>query len=234
MTAVAVRRAPLRNFAGPGPWLATAYLFSYLPTGLVFFCCGLAVAAVCVALAVTWLALPLLVGAAGLLRGAAHVERRRAALVGEKIEPAVRRLGGPGLLAMIRAAWRDAATWRACAYMVPMFPLLFVMDVGVLMLWLVTLAGVTVPAWYSSVSMRLPDGTETFGLWLGYPVDTLPVALLTAAGFAVLALAAAYLVIGAALLHRAVAKALLGPPVDPLDEAKRMLAEPGPLDHVNA
>jgi hypothetical protein len=58
MTSVVVRRAPLRNFAGPGPWLATVYLFSYLPTGVVFFACGLAVTAVCVALVVTWLALP--------------------------------------------------------------------------------------------------------------------------------------------------------------------------------
>lgn len=229
MKPVVARRAPLRNIAGRGPWLATAYLLSYLPVGLALFGLGLVVAVACLVPAITWLGLPLVVGAAALARGASHVERRRALLVGERIEPAPHSPVGPGLSAKVRSALRDPGTWRAFAYVLPMFPLLFLMDMGVLVLWAFILAGVALPVWYWSVPLRLPDGTRAHGLWLGYPVDNLPVALLTALGFAVLALAMAYLVIGAALLHRAVARGLLGPRLDPLREAKRMLAEPGPL-----
>jgi hypothetical protein len=162
-----------------------------------------------------------------LLAALGHVQRLR--IIGEQIEPAPRRPAVHGMLAMIRSAWLDPGTWRACAYVLPLFPLLFVLDLSALVLWVFMLAGATLPIWYWSVPLRLPDGTRSHGVWLGYPVDTLPVALFTAVGFAVLTLATAYLVIGAALLHRAVARSLLGPRLDPLGDAKRFLAEPGPL-----
>jgi hypothetical protein len=133
------------------------------------------------------------------------------------------------MFAKVRAAWGAAGTWRACAYLLLLFPALLMLDVVALALWVAALAGVTLPAWFWSVPQALPGGGRTHGVWLGYPVDSLPVALLTAAGCAVVALAAAYVVVGAAVLHAGVARSLLGPAVDPLADAKRVLAEPGPL-----
>ncbi len=54
-------------------------------------------------------------------------------------------------------------------------------------------------------------------------------ALAISAAFFVLALLGAYLVVGAAHAHAAHARTPLGPYVDPLAAAKRMLAEPGSL-----
>jgi hypothetical protein len=229
MTPVTVRRNALRNVAGPGPWRATVYLLSYLPVGTALFGGVLVVFVVSFLLNITWLGLPLLVGAAAIVRGAALVERRRATLVGRAVEAPPRPVAGPGVFAKVRAGWRDRGTWRACAYLLLMFPVLLILDVVALALWVVALAGITLPVWFWSVPLELPDGSRTHGVWLGYAVDSLPVALLSAAGFVVVALALAYVVMGAALLHAGVARSLLGPSVDPLAEAKRMLAEPGPL-----
>jgi hypothetical protein len=230
MTTIVVRRSPLRNIAGWGLWRATVYLASYLPTGLVLFGGGAVMLVVCLPAGITWLGLPLLIGAAAFARGAAHIERHRALLVGERIEPAPRAQAGHGLIGTVRSVWSDRGTWKAAGYVLLLFPLLFVLDFGALLLWVISLAGVTLPLWYWSLSMRVPNGTRINGMWLGYPVDNLPVALLTALGFAVLAVALAYVVIGAAVLHRAVVAALLGPRLDPLAEVRRELAEPGPLN----
>lgn len=229
MTRVTLRRNPLRNVASGGPWRSMLYLFSYLPVGTVLFGGVLGVFVVSFVLNITWLGLPLLVGAAAIVRGAALVERRRAVLVGPPVPARPRYPTGPGVFAKVRAAWRDMGTWRACAYLMLFFPALLIMDAVVLGLWVTTLAGVTLPAWFWSVPLKLPDGGRTHGVWVGFAVDSLPRALLFAVGCAVVALGVAYLVVGAALLHARVARSMLGPVVDPLAEAKRMLVEPGPL-----
>jgi Putative sensor len=228
-TAVAVRENPLRTVAGSAPWRSAAYLLSYLVVGPALFGGVLVVLVVTLVLNISWLGLPLLVGAAAIVRGAAHLERRRATVVGVAIEPTARPVSGPGLLKRARAAWRGPHTWRLVGYLVLLFPLLYLLDLTVAVAWVAALAGITLPVWFWSVSVDLPGGSRAHGVWLGYPVDSLPVALLTAVGFVVLAAALVYPVIGAARLHAAVARSLLGPRVDPLAEAKRMLAEPGPL-----
>jgi hypothetical protein len=229
MTRVTLRRNPLRNVASPGPWLSTVYLLSYLPVGPLLFGGVLGVFVVSFLLNITWLGLPLLIGAAAIVRGAALVERRRAVLVGRVVEPRAQPVVARGVFAKVRAAWRDPGTWRFCAYFVLFFPPLLILDVVAVVLWVTALAGVTLPIWFWSVPLELPGGGRTHGVWLGFAVDSLPTALLSAVGFVVVALAFAYVVVGAALLHARVARSLLGPAVDPLAEAKRMLAESGPL-----
>jgi hypothetical protein len=123
------------------------------------------------------------------------------------------------VFAQVRTRWRDPATWRDCAYLVVLFPALLLLDTLTLVVWLTLLGGVVLPVWYWSVP----------GSLLGHFVRNLPTALLVAVGCAVLAFYTSRLVIGVALLHAAVARALLGPRIDPLADAKRMLAEPGPL-----
>jgi hypothetical protein len=129
-----------------------------------------------------------------------------------------------------------------------LFVPLLVLDVVALVIWLAFLAGVTLPLWYWSIPQRWQDGQSHHGVMIGYLpngphtvivinghdgfgvwIDDLPTALAAAGVFFVLSLLGAYLVVGAARLHAAVVRSVLGPPVDPLAAAKRMLAEPGPL-----
>jgi uncharacterized membrane protein SpoIIM required for sporulation len=115
---------------------------------------------------------------------------------------------------------------------------LVALDAATLVIWLGLLAGLSIPLWYWSVVSHRPDGRTAHGISLGYlPHAGSPsiwignpgTALLVAAIFFVLCLFGAYLVVAVAHLHGAVARLLLGPRVDPLAEAKAMLAAPGPL-----
>src|SRR3979490_436063 len=74
-------RNPLRMFFSTGPAAATAYLLSYIPVGALMFAIVLTVVAVSGTLSIIWIGLPLLVGAAVIVRGCAEVERWRALLV---------------------------------------------------------------------------------------------------------------------------------------------------------
>jgi hypothetical protein len=157
-----------------------------------------------------------------------------------------RKLAGPGILVRVRTQWRDPATWRDIAYLMGMFIPLVIMDLVVVALWLVFLAGITLPIWY-----RFPEQSYTGGVAHGvqfgyFPngpnghpgyglfVNTLPKALLAAAVFLVLWLLFNYAVIATARAHATVARALLRPPADPLAEVKDMLSRPGPLAPLTA
>ncbi|MEU0743770.1 sensor domain-containing protein [Streptomyces sp. NPDC006134] len=212
---------PLPLLRSPEPWRATAYLAGYVVLGPVLFAFCLAALLVSAALNITLLGLPLLIGAAAVLRGAAHVERLRTALVGPPVPADYRPVEPAGVLAAVKARWSDPATLRDLLYLVALFVPLLLLDVVALLLWLTTLALVLFPAWYWTV----PDGSA-LGL---LRVDNLPLALLVtvvACGCALLTVCAA---VGAARLHAAIAHKLLGPRTDPLAAAKRLLAEPGPL-----
>jgi hypothetical protein len=238
---LSLQRNPLRLLPSPAPWVATAYLASYLPIGALCFAIGIAVAASAV-VNITWLALPWLIGMAAILRGAATLERQRAQLVGPPIPVPYQQVVGTGMFAHIRTRWRDRATYRDCAYLVGMFAPLIILDLVALAAWLACLAGITLPAWYWSVPAHWnggptvhgivlghlphgPRGPGGFGVWIGSPLA----AGITAAVSLGLAPFAAYIVVGAAITHRALARTLLGPYIDPLREAKNVLAAPGPL-----
>jgi hypothetical protein len=76
-----VRRNPLRLAASAGLWAAAWYLLSYLVVGGALFAAGFTAVTAAAGLAITLAGLPLLVGAAAVLRGCANVERLRLALV---------------------------------------------------------------------------------------------------------------------------------------------------------
>jgi hypothetical protein len=203
------------------PWRATAYLASYLLTGPVLFAFCLATVVVCFVLNITMIGLPLLIGAAALLRGGAHLERFRARLVSGPVAADYRTVEPTGIRAAVKARWSDPATLRDLAYLVCLFVPLLVLDAVALVIWLTSLALTLVPAWYWAV----PDG-GALGI---LRVDTLPTAFAAALVACVLLPVTGYVVTAAARLHRAVARKLLGPRTDPLSAAKRLLAEPGPL-----
>ncbi|HEY7324042.1 MAG TPA: hypothetical protein VH520_04375 [Streptosporangiaceae bacterium] len=68
-------------------------------------------------------------------------------------------------------------------------------------------------------------GDHSWGLF----IDTLPKALLAAVVCLILFLIFNYAVVATARAHVAVARGLLGPPEDPLRQAKEVLGRPGPL-----
>ena len=233
-------RNPLRMFFSPAPWAATAYLLSYIPFGTTLFATTVAVVATSTALSASWLCFPLLVGAAGIVRGAAEVERQRARLVSAPIEASYRPVTGRGVLAQLKTRWRDRATIRNVLYLVAMYPPLLLLDTVLVALWLLGLGMITIPAWFWALPQTWPNGDTGNGLMIGLRpagldgtggvwIGDVPTALLFAfIGFE-FALLAGYGVVAGARLHRHLARWFLGTPRDPLAPALRILAEPGPL-----
>jgi len=231
-------------FFSTAPWAATAYLGSYLVLGPLLFGIALTVLATAVSLSIIWVTLPLLAAAALVIRGCAQIERARAALAGVRIAVPYQQITRTGLMAQIKTRWRDPATYRDCSYLFVLFGTLMLLDAVAFAVWVSFVAMITLPLWYWSIPHTWEDtGVRDHGVMIGYLphgphmsdggfgvwIGTLPAALATAAVFLVLSCFAAYLVVGAARTHAAVARGLLGPRVDPLWQAKQVLTEAGPL-----
>jgi hypothetical protein len=241
MNALSLRRDPVRLALSKAPWSAAWYLFVYLFTGSVLFAIALTAALTGAVLSITLAGLPVLVAAAVTIRWCADVERARLRPL-SPIEGRYREVTSPGVMAQLRTRWRDPATWRDIAYLIGLYAPLLALDLAVLTVWLVFLAGITVPAWYWAPFQTIhghrfhgyqigyfpngPHGHPGYGLY----VDTLPKALLAAAVFLVLFLLFNYVLVATARLHASTARALLSAPEDPLEEAKEVLRRPGPLN----
>lgn len=215
----------LRLLLSASPWRSTAYLISYLVAGPALFAVTVTAVVVSCVLCVTWLGVPLLVAAAGVVRGCATMERLRTGIVAEPVVGTYQVVTESGLFSQIRTRWRDHTTRRDCAYLVVMFVPLMVLDLVVLVLWLSFLCLAATPLWYWAG----PDLGHTI---FYIRIDSLGSALAAAVLGLVLTLFGAHLVTWTARLHAHVARSLLGPWTDPLAEAKRMLAAPGPLSRV--
>ncbi|MFI6472228.1 sensor domain-containing protein [Streptomyces sp. NPDC050516] len=232
-----VRSNPVRMLCSAAPWRATGYLATYLLAGPALF----AVATLAVVLGLVFMQLTvtvaLTVGSAWVIRCLAQVERGRAVLVDEPVPYAYQEATQPGLVGQLKARCGDPVTFRDIACLVLMSPFLLLLDLLALTVWLVLLAGVSLPLWFWAVNSRQADGSSANGVWIGGPddgdpgfrIDSWPAALIVAAVCLALVLYASYLVVAAARLHLTVAHTLLRPPPDPLARAKRILTEPGPL-----
>lgn len=238
-----LRANPLRLAWSAAPWRAAGYLASYLAVSWVLFSIAFTTVTVAAALAITIAGIPLLIGAAAVVRGCANVERGMLRQVfAEPVSGRYCQVTEHGLLAKLRTRWRDAATWRDLAYLLGLWVPLYALDTIVLTVWLTLLAGVAAPLWYWAPEQDFGNGTTAHGLALGYfpngPhghgavglfVDTLPLALLAAAGFLAAFLLFNYVLVATARAHARVARSLLRAPADPLAEAKEVLTHPGPL-----
>lgn len=234
---------PLRLAVSPGLWAGAGYLLGYQVVGWALFGIALTLSVTALALSVTLAGLPLLIGAAATLRGCANFERWRLRMVfPEPVRARYRRAARPGVMAQVGTRWKDPATWRDAAYLLALFVPLVIIGFAVLLVWLVLLAGITVPAWYWAPVQDFPGEGSHHGLPLGYfphgpsrPgtagifVDTLPKALLVALACLVLVLLFNYVLMAAVRMHATVARALLRSPADPLAPAREMLSRPGPL-----
>ena len=242
MNTLSLRRNPLSLVWSRALRTAVWYLLGYQVVGWVLFAITLSAVLTGASLGFTLAGLPLLIAAAAVIRWCANVERLRLrAVYGQPVAGRYRESTGSGVMARLRTGWRDPAIWRDIAYLLGMFVPLVTLDLAVLVIWLVFLAGITLPAWYWAPWQTVhgqtfhgyqigyfpngPHGHPGYGLY----VDTLPKALLAAGIFLILFLLFNYVVVATARLHAAVARDLLRPPEDPLKEAKELLGRPGPL-----
>jgi hypothetical protein len=247
-TRLRLYRNPLRLAVSASPWRAAWYLAGYVfVTGWVLFAAAFTATVTAAVFTITLAGIPLLIAAAGVLRGCANVERARLReVLTERTRGRYRAVTRPGVMAQLKIRWQDPATWRDVAYLIGLWVPLFILDTVVFSVWLTFLAGITLPAWYwaprGNAGLGYTSDTSIHGVTFGYfphgpngpggvglYVDTLPKALLAAAGFLVLFLIFNYVLVLTARAHAAVARSLLRAPADPLAEAKDVLAGPGPL-----
>lgn len=241
-----LRANPLRLVFSAAPWRAAAYLGGYLLLGWVLFSAAFTVSVLAAVLTSTVVGAPLLVAAAAVVHGCARVERGRLRLAFAAPIPARRADRQPvrGMWARAKQAW-GGRTWREVSLLVGLWAPLYVLDAAVLAIWLLLLAGTLMPFWYWAPTHAcigycvantargvelgsFPHGPHGPGAH-GFYVDTLPKALLAAVAFAILFLVFSYVLVLTARMHSRVARTVLGPPVDPLAEAKEVLERPGPL-----
>jgi Putative sensor len=238
------RRNPLRLAVSGSLWRSVWFLMVYVfATGWLLFAAAFTASVTAAVLTVSIVGIPLLVAAAGVLRGCANAERARLASVFTRpVRGQYRPVTRKGVAAQATTRWKDRATWRDLAYLVGLWPALFILDTVVFTLWLVFLAGITLPIWYWAPESTFNHGVTAHGVQLGYfpngpdglgghgfYIDTLPRALLAAAVGLILFLLFNYVVVLTARAHARVARALLRPPADPLADVKDVLAHPGPL-----
>jgi hypothetical protein len=241
-------RNPLRLVGSRSTWRAAAFLAGYVfIAGWLLFAIAFTATVTAAVFMITLAGIPLLVAASGALRGCAAAERARLRpVLAGPVRGGYRPVTRPGILGQVRTRWGDPATWRETAYLIGLWPVLFILDTVVLTVWLTLLAGVTLPVWYwaprGNVGLGYANGTPVHGVTLGYfphgpngaggwglYVDTLPRALLAAAGFLVAFVLFNYVLVLTARAHARIASALLRAPADPLAPAKEVLARPGPL-----
>ncbi|GAA2398682.1 hypothetical protein GCM10010420_26140 [Streptomyces glaucosporus] len=228
---------PLRMLFSPAPWRATGYLAGHLAAGPVLFAVATAAVLAGAVFSQLTVTVALIVGSAWVVRCCAQVERGRAALVDEPIPYVYQEATEPGFAGHLKARCTDPAFFRDCCYLILLFPFLLLLDALALAVWLLLLTGVSLPLWFWAVESRLAGGGRMEGVRLGRSdgtgigvwIDTWPAALTASAVFLVLAAYASYAVVAAARVQLTLAHTLLRPPPDPLAQAKRVLAEPGPL-----
>ena len=241
MNTLSLRHGPVRLLFSRDLRAGAWFLLGYLVTGWMLFAIALAAALASALLAITLAGIPLLIAAAATIRWCATMERFRLRPFCGEVGTGYRPVTGAGLLARVRTEWRDPALWRDIAYLLGLFVPLFALDLVVLTVWLVFLAGITMPAWYWA-PWQTVHGVRYHGAQFGYfpngphgrpadgfYIDTLPKALLAAVVCLILFAAFSYVLVATAKAHLTVARNLLGKPGDPLREAREVLGRPGPL-----
>jgi uncharacterized membrane protein len=242
-----LRHNPIGLLLSASLWRSAGYLVGYQLVSGVLFAIAVTTVSVVIAFSFTIIAVPLMLAAAArVIRGCADVERNRLRPVlagpGDGCYPPA---AGPGSWRQALARWTDGTTWRELAYLVGLMPILTIADTLVLSVWGALAAGITLPLWYShatGVCIGTCAAPNAPGVMIGYFPhgphgagahgfygDSLQSALLVAAACAVLFLLMNYVLVAAARLQAKTARAVLGPPSDPLAPARAVLAGPRPL-----
>ena len=168
-TRLRLYRNPLHQLVAGSTWRAAWFLLAYLVFGWLLWGAVLAASLTTVILAITLAGIPLLIGTAAVIRGCANAERwRLRGVLAEPVRGGYRVARQPGILNQVRTRWRDPATWRDFAYLFGLFPLLWAVDLAVIVVWLVLLSGITLPAWYWAPPETFNNGQSAHGVQLGY------------------------------------------------------------------
>ncbi len=228
-------------------WRSAWYLLAYQVLGGLLFAVSFTASVVAASLGITLAGIPLLIGASSVIRGCATLERARLrAIFPGRLPVRYMEANRPGLFANAGTRWKDPATWHELGYLVGMFVPLMILDTVVLSVWIVLLAGITLPIWYWAHVNHYAQGTAVHGVPLGnFPngpsghgaagiyIDSLPKALLAAVICLILFVLFSNVLVATARAHATVAKALLRAPEDPLAEAREVLSRPGPLNSLS-
>jgi hypothetical protein len=224
-------------------WRSAWYLLCYQLLCGLLFTASFTAAVVAASLSITLAGIPLLIAASSVIRGCATLERARLRLIFPgRLHVSYLKPTRPGLFAAAATRWKDPATWHELGYLVGMFVPLAILNTVVLYIWIVLLAGVTLPIWYWAPVNHYPHGLTVHGVQLGnFPngpsghgavgiyIDTLPKALLAAVISLILFALFSNVLVATARAHAVAARALLRAPEDPLAQAKEVLNRPGPL-----
>jgi hypothetical protein len=183
--------------------LDAAYLTLGLATSVVAFAVWVAALTLSLTLAILIIGLPVIVGAAYVMRWTAELDRRNAALVfGRPVRGVYRSHRARSLGARVLATLRDPQVWRDLAWLITHSVVGFAFGVLAVTLIGIVLGLAALPVYY----WALPEGMH-FGLWTA---DTLPEAL----GSALLAIPAAFITVwvlrGLAKFHASLAVEFLG------------------------
>ena len=168
--------------------------------GLTLWITGVTVS---LSLAITYVGLVIGLGTLLACRWFARLERRRAAIVGERIEERYAPLDDVRWTARLHRLIGEASTWRDFAWTGLSGVIVMTLSSIALTLWGLVLGFVTLPAWY----WALPDGADV-GIW---NIDTLPRALATAAVGIALVPVAGWAARGLTLVELAWMRWLLAP-----------------------
>ena len=225
-------------------WRAAWFLFAYLVWGWLLWAAVVTATVTAAALCITLAGIPLLIAAAGVIRGCANAERWRLREVLAAADPwrvpgrAAARHPRPGPHPLVRPG--HLARFRLPVRPVPA-------PVGARLRGRGGLAGAagrdhacpsgtgTSPETFNNGQSAhglqfgyFPNGPSGPGSW-GWFVGNLHQALIAAGICLVLFLLFNYVLVATARLHARIASALLRAPADPMAEAKDVLTRPGPL-----
>jgi len=180
-----------------------AYLTLSLLTSIVALAVWITALSVSLSLAVFIIGLPVVIGAAYVMRWTAELDRQNAALVfGRPVRGSYRDHRRGTFFGRVKATVGDPQVWRDLAWLITHSVL--GMAFGIIALSLVASVGAlaSLPAWYWSV----PEDVQ-FGLW---EANSLPIALATALLAIPLAVVTRYVLRGMARFHASLVVELLG------------------------
>jgi hypothetical protein len=235
-------RNPLRMLFSAGVWASAWYLFGSVVLSVVLLSVVTSITITSAALVVIWVGLPLLVGTGYFIRGCVVMERGRArAVVPEGLPPLPPVSNAEGFFPTLKAIWKDRVTQRGLAHFTLLAIPLFLLDIVVWTIWVVFLAGVTVPIWYRYIPRSFhgqhwhgleygyfpngPHGKDSIGFWIGSDQS----ATVAAVAALVLLLAWNYVLVATARVHVNSVHSVIVQR-DPLASARRVLETPGPLN----
>lgn len=240
-TRLRMYRNPFRMLFSAGLWASAWYLLSSMVLGIALFSVVASIAVTSAALVVVWAGLPLLIGTGYFIRGCVVMERGRArAVVPEGLPSLPPVEAAEGFFPTLKAVWSNRVTQRGLAHFTLLAVPLFVLETVVWTIWVVFLAGVTVPVWYRYIPRSFngrhwhgleygyfpngPHGKGSIGFWIGSDLS----ATVAAVAALVLLLAWNYVVVATARVHVNATRSVVVQR-DPLASARRVLETPGPL-----